>query len=166
MEYFWSIFGHFLRTFGVLLGHFWTTSSTSSGSRFDDCNLVFYCACYSYPRTHEEFLPVVSIFVWGFHTCLRVRLFGACTKMQNAKRAQRDNGATPTRLALEKLWGPRLSILCPVPSLRFPTHRPMRSKLKARRNFPRDIFFCLKTNWRRVGVKRQKKISFCGENSA
>ena len=29
-----------------------------------------------------------------------------------------------------------------------------------------DIFFCLKTNWRRVGIKRQKKISFRGENSA
>ena len=29
-----------------------------------------------------------------------------------------------------------------------------------------DIFFCLKTNWRRVGVKRQKKISFRAENSA
>ena len=29
-----------------------------------------------------------------------------------------------------------------------------------------DIFFCIKTNWRRVGVKRQKKISFCAvENS-
>ena len=27
-----------------------------------------------------------------------------------------------------------------------------------------DIFFCLKTNWRRVGVKRQKKISFGAEN--
>ena len=26
-----------------------------------------------------------------------------------------------------------------------------------------DIFFCLKTNWRRVGVKRQKKISFRAE---
>ena len=29
-----------------------------------------------------------------------------------------------------------------------------------------DIFFCLKTNWRRVSIKRQKKISFCMENSA
>ena len=29
-----------------------------------------------------------------------------------------------------------------------------------------DIFFCLKTNWRRVGVERQKKISFRTENSA
>ena len=28
------------------------------------------------------------------------------------------------------------------------------------------IFFCLKTNWRRVGVKRRKKISFRAENSA
>ena len=28
-----------------------------------------------------------------------------------------------------------------------------------------DIFFCLKTNGRRVGVKRQKKISFREENS-
>ena len=27
-----------------------------------------------------------------------------------------DNGATPTRLTLKKLWGPQLSILCPVPS--------------------------------------------------
>ena len=27
------------------------------------------------------------------------------------------------------------------------------------------IFFCLKTNWRRVCVKRQKKISFRAENS-
>ena len=26
--------------------------------------------------------------------------------------------------------------------------------------------FCLKTNWRWVGVKRQKKLSFCAENSA
>ena len=34
MEYFWS-------TLGVLLGHFWTTSSTPSESRFDDCSLVF-----------------------------------------------------------------------------------------------------------------------------
>ena len=32
--------------------------------------------------------------------------------------------------------------------------------------FRGDIFFCLKTNWQRVGVKRQKKISFCVENSA
>ena len=24
----------------------------------------------------------------------------------------------------------------------------------------REIFFCLKTSWRRVGVKRQKEISF------
>ena len=29
-----------------------------------------------------------------------------------------------------------------------------------------DIFFCLKTNWRRVSVKKQKKISFHAENSA
>ena len=29
-----------------------------------------------------------------------------------------------------------------------------------------DIFFCLKTNWRRVSAKRQKKISFRAENSA
>ena len=29
-----------------------------------------------------------------------------------------------------------------------------------------DIFFCLKTNWRRVGAKRQKKMSFRTENSA
>ena len=55
-------------------------------------------------------------------------------RMQNAKKAQRDNGAMPTRLTLKKLWGPRLSILCPVPSggpipRRFPTHRPTRSKL-------------------------------------
>ena len=28
-----------------------------------------------------------------------------------------------------------------------------------------EIFFCLKTNWQRVGVKRQKKISFRAENS-
>ena len=28
-----------------------------------------------------------------------------------------------------------------------------------------DIFFCLKTNWRSVGVKRKKKISFRMENS-
>ena len=27
-------------------------------------------------------------------------------------------------------------------------------------------FFCLKTNWQRVGIKRHKKISFCVENSA
>ena len=29
-----------------------------------------------------------------------------------------------------------------------------------------DIFFCLKTNWRRVDVEGQKKISFRAENSA
>ena len=29
-----------------------------------------------------------------------------------------------------------------------------------------DISFCVKTNWRRVGAKRQKKISFRAENSA
>ena len=29
-----------------------------------------------------------------------------------------------------------------------------------------DMFFCLKTNWWRVGVKRQKKISFRAENPA
>ena len=38
-------------------------------------------------------------------------------RMQNAKGAQRDNGAASTRLTNpKKLWGPRLSILCPVPS--------------------------------------------------
>ena len=29
-----------------------------------------------------------------------------------------------------------------------------------------DIFFCLNTNWRRVGVIIQKKISFRAQNSA
>ena len=29
-----------------------------------------------------------------------------------------------------------------------------------------DIFFCLKKNWWRVSIKRQKKISFCMEDSA
>ena len=29
-----------------------------------------------------------------------------------------------------------------------------------------DISLCLKTNWRRVGIKKQKKISFRAESSA
>ena len=42
------------------------------------------------------------------------------------------------------------------------------SPFSTRRNFPRGatFSFVLKTNWRRVDVKRQKKISFRAENSA
>ena len=47
-------------------------------------------------------------------------------------------------------------------------HRSILRSFSTRRSFPREatFFFCLKTNWRRVGVKRQKKILFRAENSA
>ena len=45
------------------------------------------------------------------------------------------------------------------------TCRTIRGLNQAEPSARSDIFFCLKTNWRRVGVKRQKKISFRAENS-
>ena len=47
---------------------------------------------------------------------IKMTYFSSFRKMQNAKKAQRDNGATPTLLTQKNPWGPRLSILCPVPS--------------------------------------------------
>ena len=71
-----------------------------------------------------------SFHIFEFCTLFRAAIF---ENFGFAKNAQRDSGATPTRLTLRKgLW---LSILCPVPnggpktSPGFPTQRPTLCKL-------------------------------------